>query len=440
MVRAFRFRFRFDRLVIGLFVLLGLSGAAFAGSYLVYPGEGLTTASLSEAAAEGGALEGRVTREMPLSGALVAELSEEEAAGLSPRFSLVPADLPLYPAADPLVDADGHGTAVTGIVVGDRTGVCPYVEVVPVKVADDDGGTSTLWIQDALEHVISLAKGDLKGKKIIVNFSYSTTGNLTAPDSQYATFFANLYKSLASYNIFFVSAAGNSGLNLSAGYYAYPASVSASNEVTASAYRQSGSSVALDKTMNYGYDVVETAAPGTAVVTTNTLGGYTYMDGTSFAAPYVTGIAAYLWANQPGLTPTGVKEALLAMSTGRPAMDVIAGGPLSPELLMDPLPSGATSIPAAYTPHASAWQLDNVAVLRDYPDAFDFSDVVVVVWDTGVAADHPDLTAHLRTALAHDATAASASSSDGGGGGCSLGFAPASLLLVIPALLAAGRR
>ena len=135
----------------------------------------------------------------------------------------------------------------------------------------------------------------------------------------------------------------------------------------------------------------------------------------------------------------GMKETLKEMSTRSPYMEVIARGPLSPELLMDPLPSGPVSRPAAYDPHGSAWHLDGrVNALRDHPDAFDFDDVVVVVWDTGVAADHPDLRDHLRADLAHDSTGASPSGSDGGG--CGLGFTPAALLLVLPLVGVWGRK
>ncbi len=425
---------RLEGALLALILFLGLSGAAQAGSYLVFPGEELTAASLLEASREGGALEGKIVREMPFSGALVADLSPEEAEALSGRFTLVPADLKFHADADPLADPDGHGTAVTGMVVGNRTGVCPYVKVVPVKIADDTGVSTTGSMQDALEYTLSLARNELRGKRILINFSHSADP-FYSPQSAYESFFNNLYRSLSRYNIFFGSAAGNRGLNLSDGQYAYPASVSATNEATVSAYRQSGSTIVLDKTMNYGHDIVEVAAPGTSVVTTaNALSGYTSVTGTSFATPYVTGLAAYLWSHDPGLTPTGLKDALIEMSTKHPAMEVIAGGALSPELLMAPLPSGPVSRPAEYLPHSQAWQLDSVAVLRDHPDAFDFADVVVVVWDTGVTASHPELKDHLRTDLAHDSTAA-VPILDDGGSGCSLGFAPAALLLVVPLML-----
>lgn len=425
-------------LIVVLSLVFGLAGAACAAPYLVFPGRGMTTASLLEAARNGGPLEGKILREMPLAEALVADLTAVEAEALEGSFALVPADLTFQAGADPLTDLSGHGTAVTGMIVGNRTGVCPYVKVVPVKIADDEGVSTTGSMTDALEYTLALAQNQLRGKRIVINFSHSADP-YTSPQSAYETFFNHIYDSLARYNIFFVSAAGNKGLNLSGGQYAYPASVEGNNEVSVSAYKETDGSFVLDKTMNYGHDVVEVAAPGTSVVTTNTLGGYVSATGTSFAAPYVTGIAAYLWANNPGLTPMGMKETLKEMSTRSPYMEVIARGPLSPELLMDPLPSGPVSRPAAYDPHGSAWHLDGrVNALRDHPDAFDFDDVVVVVWDTGVAADHPDLRDHLRADLAHDSTGASPSGGDGGG--CGLGFTPAALLLVLPLVGVWGRK
>jgi hypothetical protein len=59
---------------------------------------------------------------------------------------------------------------------------------------------------------------------------------------------------------------------------------------------------------NHGSDV-DLIAPGKCIWSTIP-GGYQYMSGTSMAAPHVTGAAALLKADRPGLTPAEVKEAL----------------------------------------------------------------------------------------------------------------------------------
>jgi subtilisin len=59
---------------------------------------------------------------------------------------------------------------------------------------------------------------------------------------------------------------------------------------------------------NHGSDV-DLIAPGKCIWSTIP-GGYQYMSGTSMATPHVTGAAALLKADRPGLTPAEVKEAL----------------------------------------------------------------------------------------------------------------------------------
>lgn len=60
---------------------------------------------------------------------------------------------------------------------------------------------------------------------------------------------------------------------------------------------------------NFGSDI-DLIAPGKCIWSTTPSGGFTYMSGTSMAAPHVTGAVALLKATRPGLTPAEVKEAL----------------------------------------------------------------------------------------------------------------------------------
>ena len=61
---------------------------------------------------------------------------------------------------------------------------------------------------------------------------------------------------------------------------------------------------------NYGYSV-DICAPGKHIYSTVLNNKYGYLDGTSMAAPIVSGSAAYLWSLRPDLTASEVKNALI---------------------------------------------------------------------------------------------------------------------------------
>ncbi len=60
-------------------------------------------------------------------------------------------------------------------------------------------------------------------------------------------------------------------------------------------------------------------APGVQVYTTDLYGGYAYADGTSFASPFVAGLAALMWSANPVLTNTQIADYLRASATDRGA-------------------------------------------------------------------------------------------------------------------------
>jgi subtilisin family serine protease len=66
----------------------------------------------------------------------------------------------------------------------------------------------------------------------------------------------------------------------------------------------------MEKFSNYGNDV-DVAAPGMNVVGTIPGNGYAFGGGTSFAAPYVTGIAALIKSVKPESTFKQLKKAIV---------------------------------------------------------------------------------------------------------------------------------
>ncbi len=88
-------------------------------------------------------------------------------------------------------------------------------------------------------------------------------------------------------------------------------------------------------------------APGERVATTRAGGGYGRVDGTSFAAPHVSGAAAVVWAAFPNKGGAGIVERLLATARpldGREISDTFGHGALDLGAALSPV--GSLSLPA----------------------------------------------------------------------------------------------
>lgn len=121
----------------------------------------------------------------------------------------------------------------------------------------------------------------------------------------------------------FVAAAGNDRSNNDS-RPSYPATYDVANVVSVAAMNNSGE---LATFSNYGKTTVHIGAPGRNIQSTIP-GGYAAWSGTSMATPHVSGVAALVLSNEPGLTGVQMKERLLA--TARPMAGVrgktITGG------------------------------------------------------------------------------------------------------------------
>ena len=205
-------------------------------------------------------------------------------------------------------DANGHGTHVTGTIAAVKdngqgvVGVAPSTRIVPLKVLADDGrGT----VSDAIEAYRYARDNGVK----IVNASFGAVGYVQAERDAIA----------GSPNTLFVVAAGNDGTNNDVSSTAnYPCAYNLSNILCVGASTHNDEPAEFS---NFGSTTVDVFAPGYRIWSTRSGGGNSVLDGTSMATPHVTGAAALLLSQNPGLTPSAIRNAIIASADDKPALN-----------------------------------------------------------------------------------------------------------------------
>lgn len=224
-------------------------------------------------------------------------------------------------------DAAGHGTHVAGTIaaIADNgigiAGVAPAAKVLSLRVMSSSGEGQ---LSDVLQAFDRAGRLGIR----VVNASFGTTTNSKLLQDTIAAYPATL----------FVAAAGNEGMNVDVAP-TYPCAVplanvicvAASNNVDAIASFSSG------KTSNWGATRVDLFAPGQRILSTwKSNSGYATADGTSMAAPHVSGTLALILAAEPNLTAAQAKAKLLAGTERAPAFEarVLTGGRLNAALAL----------------------------------------------------------------------------------------------------------
>jgi membrane-anchored mycosin MYCP len=205
------------------------------------------------------------------------------------------------------VDCQGHGTEVTSLIAAQPSdtsafyGVAPQVKIVPIKYTNTGGS-------DVADPIIRAFKYAIDQHVDIINFSSG------APNQLGPAFVAQL-KRAQQENILVVVAGGNDKAD-SGNATVYPAAYSTQfpNVIAVSAIDESGSTGNFSTSGNY----IDVAAPGVNVVTATRYSGFVNANGTSFAAPFVTGTAALMLAAHPGMSPESIKDRIEATADPPP--------------------------------------------------------------------------------------------------------------------------
>ncbi|MCL2761820.1 MAG: S8 family serine peptidase [Treponema sp.] len=224
-----------------------------------------------------------------------------------------------YGGGTPFVDddPDSHGTPIAGIIAANGAvviGVCWDIQLVSLKVSGPPPN-----LQPSAARVIT-AITYANGSNIpILNLS------ATLLNSSSASLYLPLYNAIDSYPGLIVCSAGNFNpwtVNNADNDYTerYPSNWTKTNHynyaeltnlITVGALNHGGTERWVEGTTrgsHYGATTVDLFAPGQGIYTADKNGGYHSFTGTSYATPFVTGVAALVKSLHPWMTAAQLKQ------------------------------------------------------------------------------------------------------------------------------------
>jgi len=214
-------------------------------------------------------------------------------------------------------DAD-HGTHVSGIIGAVRDnaigikGVADHVNIMAVRVVPD-GDERDKDVANGIRYA-----ADNGAKVVNMSFGKGYSWDKKAVDEA--------VKYALSKDVLLVHAAGNDGKDLEVNGN-FPTRIFGDSSGVAGAWIEVGASGPDDDSTlvasfsNYGKTKVDVFAPGVAIYSTTPGSHYANHDGTSMAAPVVSGLAALIREYYPKLTAVQVKDVIMR-SVVKPAHTV----------------------------------------------------------------------------------------------------------------------
>lgn len=218
-----------------------------------------------------------------------------------------------------------HGTHVAGIIAAERNnnigidGVANNVEIMAIRAVPD---------------------GDEYDKDIALAIRYAVDNGASIINTSFGKYFSthpewvnDAIKYAAQNDVLIVNAAGNEGIDLDQ-KRVYPNDQTpensreiSNNVLTVGALSFTYGSNMIASFSNYGAANVDVFAPGTQIWSTTPNNEYEFMQGTSMAAPAVSGIAAMIRSYYPKLSAEQVKRVIMDSGLSSNATVVIGGDP-----------------------------------------------------------------------------------------------------------------
>ena len=259
----------------------------------------------------------------------------------------------------------GHGTHVAGILgaVGNNgVGICGVawrVRLMVCKFLSQTSGNSSDLV-DCIDYA------RIHGANVL-NCSFTT--------STWSENLSNVFWGVRNAGIVVVAAAGNNGTDNDS-VPAYPAGFKIDNLVAVTATtREDGFSG-----YNYGASSVHLGAPGSSILSTynRSDNDYTHENGTSMAAPHVSGALALMRARYPQATPQQLISRLLANVDPLPSLvgRCSTGGRLNLDRALGPREFTLGAAPYAWIPTNGMNRIilddDGVTGARPLPFTFNY--------------------------------------------------------------------
>ena len=196
-------------------------------------------------------------------------------------------------------DDDGHGTHVSGIVLGitqdiTQTTLAPAkIRIMPLKFLDSTGSGST---SDAVEAIYYAANNGAR----ILNNSWGGSG--------FSSALLDAISYAYSQHCLFVAAAGNASSNNDSSP-TYPANYDVPGLISVAATSDSD---ALANFSNYGASTVHLGGPGVSILSTLQNNTWGYESGTSMATPMISGVAALMAREQTSMYGYQIKQIMFS--------------------------------------------------------------------------------------------------------------------------------
>lgn len=221
------------------------------------------------------------------------------------RVNFIPGEEDVNPLYE---DVSGHGTSVASVIAAKDngigvTGINPNVELYSVKVLDDEKKAS---LSGVIKGIYWCIDNDID----IINMSFGT--------SEESEILEQVVKEANQKGILMIAAAGNKGEIVGKSTVEYPA---AFNEVIAVGATNPQGKTSEISSVGKEIDLM---APGETVPATGYYDEIISTEGTSMAAPHVTGAASVLWAKDRSKSNKFIKALLNA--SAKPMEDEAAEG------------------------------------------------------------------------------------------------------------------